>query len=239
MSTSCVLFWAKSLCLCLLDRSERFYLAISLGFCTHVCTDLCKSHLQVWSSSSWIQSLLYIVPWDKNGTLTKVFQSRKANISVTTVPVQHVTHLELFTVQNVNANRARGEFQESNSWTRMPLCCYVLNGSVTGPTAPLAVCLPDGVGQHTGRWLSLLSNCLHARQHQSSGCVDCCSSRQHTDMLQGRACARDYSQQAISTQIPSFWGGGEGKEETMICKAEPCCAAWPQGQGMGPGYFTC
>lgn len=112
----------------------------------------------------------------------------------------------------------------------MPLCCHVLNGSITGPTAPLAVCLPDGAGQHTGQWLSLLSNCLHTHQHQSSGCVDCCSSRQHTDMLQGRACARDYSQQAISTQIPSFWGSGEGKEETMICKAEPCCAAWPRGR---------
>lgn len=80
MSTSYTPFWTKTLCLCLLDGSERFYPALSLGFCMHVCTPL-ESHLQVWSSPSWIQSLLYTVPWETNVTQTKVFQSRKANVS--------------------------------------------------------------------------------------------------------------------------------------------------------------
>lgn len=40
MSTSYTPFWTKTLCLCLLDGSERFYPALSLGFCMHVCTPL-------------------------------------------------------------------------------------------------------------------------------------------------------------------------------------------------------
>lgn len=121
----------------------------------------------------------------------------------------------------------------------MPLSCQVLYGSVTGHASPLlSVACQTDQGGSTGWWLSVLFNCQHTPEHHSSGCADCCSSRQHTDTLQGRACARDRSQQAISSQIPWFGGGGEGKEETTVCRAEPCCAAWPRGCRMVPGYFT-
>lgn len=111
----------------------------SVCACAHVCVlgDLiCRSDHG--------SNLFFTFLPDKNSTLTKVFQSRKAQVpghhsqsSRENTQMQDVTHLGQLAVKNLNANRVRGKFQGLHLWTWMPLSCQVLYGSVTGHASPL------------------------------------------------------------------------------------------------------
>lgn len=107
----------------ILGASENVYLAMSLGLCMHACTGLCVLGDLICRSDHGSNLFFTLLP-DKNSTLTKVFQSRKAQVpghhsqsSWENTQMQDVTHLGQLAVKNLNANRVRGKFKGLHLWT--------------------------------------------------------------------------------------------------------------------------
>lgn len=97
------------------------------------------------------------------------------------------------------------------------------------------LCLPwqTGQGCAEGQQLSTLCNCFTLPSTVIAVLIALLPN--NTQTLQGTACARVLSHQAIPTPTPRVWGVGEGNEEAVVCRAARCRLA--SGPDHGPWLF--